>query len=346
MGIFDAFRNLFDNNTTGNTLRDYQHASRTFVDNNMRLSPKFKHLYHVVLNFANGVTLTTNNLDNVARRELHLLVKSCDLPSFQMRTETLNQYNRKKVIQTGVQYDPIQMTWHDDQAGLSNFLWQTYFNYYYSDSQHNYTDSPPVTDAAYLRGEKGLNSGYDTGAVMQNRFGLDRPGKTDNFFTSIQIFQLHTQNLTPTNTSFTLINPIIDNWDHDEVNSEGTQYAINRMRFSYEAVIMDANKTEVGEIPAGFGDFRYDQTPSPIGYSNTTGSQLTGLDNSNKGSQAASTNQNLFGSNTVVSASSFGQPGFAQNVVEDVVTGAVGNFLFPKSGTAANITQAVLKRFF
>lgn len=345
MGIFDAFRDLFDNNSTGNTLRDYQHAARTFVDNNMRLAPKFKHLYHVVLNINPTITLTTNGLDNVAKREINLLVKSCDLPSFQMRTETLNQYNRKKIIQTGVQYDPIQMTWHDDMAGLTNFLWQTYFNYYYSDSQHNYTSTPPVFDAAYAR-ENNANSGYGNGSVMQNRFGLDRAGKTDNFFTSIQIFQLHTQSLTPTNTSFTLINPLIDNWDHDEVNSEGTQYAINRMRFSYEAVVMDANRTEVGEIPAGFGDFRYDQTPSPQGYSNTTGSQLTGLDSLINGSVQTGTNQSLFGSNTVISASTLGQPGFVQNAVEDVVTGAVGNFLFPTSSTAANITQAALKRFF
>lgn len=345
MGIFDSLRNIFDNNSTGSTLRDYQHAARVFNDNNMRLAPKFKHLYHVVLNINPSISLTTNNLDNVAKREINLLVKSCDLPSFQMRTETLNQYNRKKVIQTGVQYDPIQMTWHDDMAGLTNFLWQTYFNYYYSDSQHNYTGSPPVSDAAYVR-EQNMNSGYGNGSVMQNRFGLDRAGKTDNFFTSIQIFQLHTQSLTPTNTSFTLINPLIDNWDHDEVNSEGTQFAINRMRFSYESVVMDANITETGEIPAGFGDFRYDTTPSPIGYTNTTGSQLTGLDNILRGAQQVGSNPSLFGSNNVVNASDFATPGFANNVVEDVVTGGVGNFLFPNSPSAANITQSVLKRFF
>jgi hypothetical protein len=343
MGIFDAFKDLFDNNSTGNTLKDYQHAARTFVDNNMRLAPKVKHLYHVVLNINPSITITTNGLDNVAKREINLLVKSCDLPSFQMRTETLNQYNRKKVVQTGVQYDPIQMTWHDDMAGLTNFLWQTYFNYYYSDSQHNYTGTPPVFDAAYAR-ENNVNSGYGNGSVMQNRFGLDKAGKTDNFFTSIQIFQLHTQNLTPTNTSFTLINPLIDNWDHDEVNSEGSQFAINRMRFSYEAVIMDSNRTVPGEIPAGFADFRYDQTAQTS--QNLTGSQLSGLDPSLFGSLLNQSNQSLFGSNTVVNASTLGQPRGVQNIVEDVVTGSVGNFLFPNSSTAANITQAALKRFF
>jgi len=118
------------------------------------------------------------------------------------------------------------------------------------------------------------------------------------------------------------------------------------MRFSYEAVVMDANKTEVGETPAGFGDFRYDQTPSPQGYSNTTGSQLSGLDSLIRGSINPTSNNSLFGSNTIINASTLGEPNFVSNVVEDVATGAVGNFLFPNNSNAANITQAALKRFF
>jgi len=342
MGIFDG---LFANNVTGSTLRDYQHASRVFVDNNMRLAPKLKHLYHVVLNINPNITITTNGLDNVAKREINLLVKQCDLPGYQMRTETLNQYNRKKVIQTGVQYDPINMTWHDDSANLTNFLWQKYFEYYYSDASHNYDTSPVVTDPAYLRTSQGLNTGYSNGDVMAYKFGLDRPGKTDNFFTSIQIFQLHTQTLQPTSTSFTLINPLIDSWDHDEVNSEGSEFKTNRMRLSYEAVVMDSNITDPGNIPAGFGDFKYDQTPSPLGQATTT-SPLSGRNAPLKGSQQLQTNSNLFGSNVVVNAANILQnPGSIENAVENVVSGTIADIVFPNNQTAQNITQAVIKRF-
>lgn len=334
----------FANNVTGSTLRDYQHAARVFVDGNMRLSPKLKHLYHVVLNINENIILTTNGLDNVAKREMHLLVKQCDLPGYQMRTETLNQYNRKKVIQTGVQYDPINMIWHDDSANLTNFLFQKYFDYYYSDANHGVDTSPPVTDPAYLR-NNGLNSSYDNGEVMRYKFGLDRPNKADNFFTSIQIFQLHTNDLTPTSTSFTLINPIIESWDHDEVNSQGSEFATNRMRISYEAVIMDVNRTDIGNIPAGFGDYRYDQTPSPLGQATIT-SSINGRDNALLGSQSLNTNQKLFGSNVVVNASNvLANPGQAPNIVENVTSNTVANYIFPKNQDAQNITSAIIKRF-
>ena len=45
MGIFDGYFDNFINfgGPKGN-LGDYQHAARLYVDNNMRLAPKFKHL--------------------------------------------------------------------------------------------------------------------------------------------------------------------------------------------------------------------------------------------------------------------------------------------------------------
>ena len=44
---FDNFSNA--ESSKGN-LGDFQHASRLYIDNNMRLAPKFSHLFHVVLN--------------------------------------------------------------------------------------------------------------------------------------------------------------------------------------------------------------------------------------------------------------------------------------------------------
>lgn len=279
----NPFSGLFDNLINGalspkGDLGDYTHASKIFVDGNMRLAPKFKHMFHVVLNINPNITLNgSNGWTNTTKREINLLCKSVDLPSFSMQTETLNQYNRKKVIQTSVNYDPINMVWHDDNAGLTNFLWKNYFNYYFSDAQHvQQTEGPPaVTDAAYNR-VSNKNSAYGAGGVMKNRFGLDRPGKNDNFFTSIQVFQLHPQNGRSTNTSYTFINPLIDQWDHDEANSEGSEFAINRMRFSYETVLTDRDYTVPDIIPAGFGEYRYDQGPSPLSPAGGGASSLFG----------------------------------------------------------------------
>jgi len=351
----NPFNGLFDNLLNGalspkGNLGDYQHASKVFVEGNMRLAPKLKHLYHVVLNINPNITLNgSNGWTNTTKREINLLCKSVDLPSFSMQTETLNQYNRKKVIQTSVQYDPINMVWHDDNAGLTNFLWKNYFNYYFSDANHVQQNqgAPAITDPAYLR-TSGLNSAYDNGAVTVNRFGLDRPGKLDNFFTSIQVFQLHPQNGRPTNTSFTFINPLIDTWDHDEANSDGSEFAINRMRFSYEAVMTDRDYTETGVVPAGFGDFRYDQQPSPL--ETVGGASLFGTGGVLAGAATTLSNiqdNNLLGAvlsgiNTFRRADRLTADSIVQEVIgigEDVVVNKINNVSFPSS-KAQNETEA------
>ena len=358
----NPFNGFFDNLINGalspkGNLGDYQHASKVFVDGNMRLAPKMKYLYHVVLNINPNITLNnTSGWNNTTKREINLLCKSVDLPSFSMQTETLNQYNRKKVIQTGVQYDPINMVWHDDNAGLTNFLWKNYFNYYYSDANHvqQNAGAPAVADPAYLR-SGGLNSGYDSGAASINRYGLDRPGKTDNFFTSIQVFQLHPQNGQSTNTSFTYINPLIDQWDHDEANSEASEFAINRMRFSYEAVMTDRDYTDLGTIPAGFGDYRYDTAPSPISAQGGGGSSFFGtggvlagaattLGNIQDGNIVAAA---LSAANTIRNLGGLSGSDLINEVIktgEDIVVNELGNVNFPSdaSNNTTTATQVLL----
>ena len=353
----NPFSGFFDNLINGalspkGNLGDYSHASKTFVDGNMRLAPKLKHLYHVVLNINPSITTSsTSGFTNTTQREINLLCKSVDLPSFSMATETLNQYNRKKVVQTSVNYDPINMVWHDDSAGLTSFLWKNYFNYYFSDASHvaQNAGAPLLTDPAYNR-NNGLNSGYDSGANTINRYGLDKPGKKDNFFTSIQVFQLHPQNGQSTNTSFTYINPLIDQWDHDEANAEGSEFAINRMRFSYEAVLTDRDYTSVGITPPGFADYRYDTTPSPISPAGGGGSSFFGTGGVLAG--ASSTLGNLAdgnllgalitGANTVRNSRGLNLGGFVNELVgigEDVVVNKIDNINFPGS-SSDNSTQA------
>ena len=66
-----------------------------------------------------------------------MLVKSIDLPSYSMQMETKHKYNRKKNVQTRLDYDPINVTFHDDNFGVTTLLWEAYYRYYFKDG--NYT---------------------------------------------------------------------------------------------------------------------------------------------------------------------------------------------------------------
>jgi hypothetical protein len=241
------------------TLIDYAHAHNLYVTGNMRLSPKFKHLFSAVLNIDSSVSSVINGLANININEINLLCRSSDLPRFDLQTETLNQYNRKKVIHTSVQYQPITLQFHDDNAGLTTLLLETYFRYYYADS--NYTSVVGDVPRAYARSRGGINSAYSTQDAVSYRYGLDMPAKAQNFFRSIQLLQFHPQNRKTIYTSYTLVNPKISNYQHDNVTQEGSEFSINSLSISYEAVFYNRGELSISENSAS-GNY-YDATVSP-----------------------------------------------------------------------------------
>jgi len=266
---FDNFTN-FD--TDKGIMGDFTHASNLYRRNNFRLAPKVKFLYHVVID-VNPVALQSlgNNVSNLLnKREFNILASSASLPTFDVNTDTLNQYNRKKVIQTRINYNPVNIEFHDDAAGLTTLLWEAYYRYYYEDG--NYADQG-TRPRAY---QTGL---YDSEPQNTYRHGFNRAGKTYPFFNSITIHQLHHQNVDSHFTSFTLVNPLIAGWEHDRLDqSDGSGTMKNTMRVDYETVLYDRGYTREDE-PAGFADnAHYDRSPSPYSSTGSTNTNTTGVE--------------------------------------------------------------------
>ena len=226
---------------TGDNVRDYAHASRTFVDGGTyRLAPKQKFLFYVVFN----INPVRTSLSNLEKREISTLVKSVTLPNLSIDTSDLNQYNRHKHVQTKINYQAVSIKFHDDSNNTINKLWIDYYSYYYADTmypENEYYYGPEIqsSDRAHVG------------------WGLDN-GSIDPFFNNIKIYSLHQKKF----TEYTLINPIIKSFSHDSHDySEGTGLLENSMDVEYEAV-----KYATGSVKAikGFGELHYDTTPSPL----------------------------------------------------------------------------------
>lgn len=236
----------------GEVFRDWQHAARLYVDDTYRLAPKPKWLFYAVFN------INPNVLGNTAfreqnQRELNYLVKKMDLPKYTLDIEKLNQYNRKTTSYTKINYDPVNITFHDDNNGVTNALWALYYGYYFADRLNvsaPYQDTNPIAYRPHT---------YDTKDQFQYRYGLDNL-ISDPFFYSIQLITLTKQKF----TSYLLCNPKITAWQHDSMDqSEGNGMVENNMTVSYDAVIYTTGVVSI-DNPTGFAVLHYDQAASPL----------------------------------------------------------------------------------
>ena len=259
-------------------LRDYTHASKTFRPDSYALSPKLKFLFHVVFDINPEVYTEQNNPS--------VLVKNVQLPSISFDTHQYNQYNRKRIVQTKVKYDPINITFHDDHLNVVTGLWYKYFTYYYKDASNpdvlfngkRGNDPPannnsggtnsPKTDAVYNERttyKPSITDYTDWGYVGDGTTPTSPDPRKIPFFKNITIFGLGRHKF----TSYTLINPIITRWGQDTYDyDQGNGVMTNTMALDYETVVYrqgDIDGTTPENIIAGFAnESYYDRQLSPI----------------------------------------------------------------------------------
>jgi hypothetical protein len=232
-------------------MKDYQHASRLYVDNNFKLMPKQKFLFHVVFN--TDETLFVDKFNSSERYQLNMLVKACDLPKYNMSMEEKTQYNKKMYTATRIAYEPVNITFHDDHADTVNAFWKKYYEY-------NIADSVGMNNDLTISNTK--DDYYDFGdARATTKFGLDTPKLSKKpYLKGIEIFVLHKQRF----TSMTLVNPVIGSFSHDNLDqADGAGVMNNTMQILYETVIYKAGIINRNNVP-GFATINYDRSPSPL----------------------------------------------------------------------------------
>ncbi len=257
-------------NPKGN-LADYQHGARLYVDDSHRLSPKVKFLYHVSLDINREASSVIPQLAEKHINELNMLVKSVDLPRYNIQTDVKHQYNRKRVVQKRIDYQPITVTFHDDAFGVTTALWEAYYRYYFRDGQYAKVmpaGAPDPTIKEY-KNHAAFNRGAAFGQKVY-RYGLDNDSFAP-FFNNITIYQLSRKRY----TAMTLVNPIIASWSHDSMDNSASEPVANQMTLEYETV--HYSRGPIGKAgPKGFAEEHYDKSPSPISLSGGGAGSLLG----------------------------------------------------------------------
>jgi len=250
----------------GTYTHPYDHATKLFLADNYRLLPKQSFLYYVVINFDTSQTQLGGILgsvmsfvDRYQQFENGLLVKRVDLPSFSVDNKTLNAYNRKNIVQTGIKYNPVNMAFHDDAADVITNFWNDYYTYYFRDSDYG---AEQYRNPSKYSPRKSTGWGFSphNGGISKNT-----QGEIYSLIKNIRVFSLHNKRF----TEYMLVNPIITSWNHGKHASDnGSATMENTMTVNYETV-----KYFTGYINAvsvdGFGLLHYDNTNSPISNSVT-----------------------------------------------------------------------------
>ena len=251
--------------------RDSQYASKNFrIDGNSfatSLVPKPKFLFFVqfvraatseVLGAVGqsaggaGVSRLSNTKDGIIFQ-----IKRIDRPKFNIKTETLIQYNKKRVIQTGIEYPNMTIDFHDDVSDQVMEFWTEYYSFYYGDGRKTRTSewrSDIVTDE-FEEGIAGSGWGY------LGRF--NGPGaEAMHFLEAINIFQFYAGKY----TTMTFVHPKLTIFDHDQNDyDDGREGSGIRMSFDYEGVIYDLVPREIDQItPEG----TLSATSEQFGFSN------------------------------------------------------------------------------
>lgn len=241
-------------------LADFQHASRLYVNDAFKYAPKTKFLYHVSFNINPTASSIIPQLTQKHSNTINMLVKSVDLPKFDITTEVKHQYNRKRILQKRIDYSPCNFTFHDDNYGLTTAMWEAYYRYYFKDGNYATTDvagSPNTTSSAYNR----ANTFADADSqASRYRYGFDNDS-LEPFFDSIVVYQMSRKRY----TAFTLVNPIINSWQHDTMDqTDSAGIAQSTMSVQFETVWYTRGAISEGNAPKGFATELYDKTPSPL----------------------------------------------------------------------------------
>ena len=187
---------------------------------------------------AQAGSLTTTQFGRIA---------SIDMPSHVAKTTTLNQYNRKRVVQSGVEYNPISLVAYDTKdAHVEKFI-KEYHAYYYS-------------------GVMGTGSNYNIQDITREEFGQGTSARgmnivsDKNYIKEIKIYRDEGPN-EELNT-ITIYNPIIQALDGDTLDYSSSELVQYKMSFVYEGYsIVTGTEEKADETPKNKSA---SNTPDPV----------------------------------------------------------------------------------
>lgn len=228
-------------------LKDSRTAARMWGLKDSRLDklPRAKFLFMV--NFLRP-TATNANYGDWATG-ISFIVKSVTRPNISFKVETLNQYNKKRVIQTGLEYEPITVSFYDTYDQRVVKMLKQYLDHYYGDFAFGTRTAWNYDVVSEVYSEETDEFGFKVNNIGSNE---------EYFFENIEFYQFGGGNY----NKFILVHPKLVSFDYDDEDyTDTTTPQMINMRFAYEGIIMESENQPISPDLAStygldLGDFQ------------------------------------------------------------------------------------------
>ena len=147
-------------------------------------------------------------------------ISEIQMPGHSVKTQTLNQFNKKRTIQTGIDYTPISLSAYDTRDGEIEKFLVGYNNYYYSG---------PMSDNYDIMRDDIIDESF-VGTTDSSGRGLNL--NTDRYY--IINIKITRTSSTDDNNIIEIYNPIITNIQGDTLNYSESAPVQYRIDFTYE----------------------------------------------------------------------------------------------------------------
>lgn len=227
--------------------------------------PKNKFLFFIRFITSNATTLTSlskydteeitlleNSLSSKAsvysrENSVGFYCKNIDRPSVTYNNRTLDQYNKKRIIQTGSRYNPIRVSFNDTVNSVAETMAKNYYKFYYGD---------PNNSSVNYWADDILSSRMNNGT---NGWGFQLPSSSYsdqiNYFSSIEIYIFYNGFY----DRYDLVNPKINEFRSDNLDySAGNGILSIDLNISYEGIVYAKNRVRVLSDPSKIETFGFD----------------------------------------------------------------------------------------
>jgi hypothetical protein len=187
--------------------------------------PRFKFDFVTEFQLTQSGLAMTNQAklnERTSDRNIVFKVRQITKPRITLMTETLNQYNKKRIVYKKLDYQETSLRIYDTVDNSMLSLWVDYFTYFFGDSR-------PKNKNAYMQGVADPSFIDDTGWGFRP---LVSGNNSTNFFEYIKIIAFYAR----TYTAFKYINPKITSIDFGEKDYSQSEVEEINVNFAYEAI--------------------------------------------------------------------------------------------------------------